>query len=122
LFSLDGLLSQVAAPGSGSGVGHAGETPAPAKPAPGKTTTTTAGANLTAGKQVFANNCATCHGATGRGGNGGPDLTTIPSAKQLSVVVKQVTNGGAVMPAFKGQLTSAQINDVAAYVTQKITK
>ena len=49
-------------------------------------------------------------------------LTTIPSAKQLSVVVKQVTNGGAAMPAFKGQLTAAQINDVAAYVTQKITK
>jgi mono/diheme cytochrome c family protein len=38
------------------------------------------------------------------------------------VVVNQVTNGGAGMPAFKGQLTSAQINDVAAYVTQKITK
>jgi mono/diheme cytochrome c family protein len=33
-----------------------------------------------------------------------------------------VTNGGAGMPAFKGQLTPAQINDVAAYVTQKITK
>jgi cytochrome c551 len=77
---------------------------------------------VTAGQQIFASNCSTCHGATGHGGNGGPDLTTIPSAKQLSVVVKQVTNGGAGMPAFKGQLTSTQINDVAAYVTQKITK
>jgi len=38
------------------------------------------------------------------------------------VVVNQVTNGGAAMPAFKGQLTPAQIDDVAAYVTQKITK
>ena len=28
---------------------------------------------------VFADNCATCHGATGTGGNGGPDLTAIPS-------------------------------------------
>jgi quinohemoprotein ethanol dehydrogenase len=116
LFSLDGLLSQVAAPGAGTGVEHAGATKAPAK------TTTPAAANVTVGKQVFANNCSTCHGATGHGGNGGPDLTTIPSAKQLAVVVKQVTNGGAAMPAFKGQLTTAQINDVATYVTQKITK
>jgi quinohemoprotein ethanol dehydrogenase len=118
LFSLDGLLSQVAAPGAGQGVAHAGEgkTPTPAKP------TTPATVSVTAGQQVFANNCSTCHGATGHGGNGGPDLTTIPSAKQLSVVVKQVTNGGSVMPAFKGQLTTTQIADVAAYVTQKITK
>ena len=70
----------------------------------------------------FADNCATCHGPTGHGGNGGPDLTTIPTAKQLSAVVKQVTNGGGGMPPFKGTLTDAQINDVAAYVTQKITK
>ena len=33
-----------------------------------------------------------------------------------------MTNGGGGMPAFKGQLTDGQINDVAAYVTQKITK
>jgi quinohemoprotein ethanol dehydrogenase len=121
LFSLDGLLSQVAAPGTGTGVEHAGAAKTPAKPTPGKTATPAAG-NVTTGAQIFASNCATCHGATGHGGNGGPDLTTIPSAKQLSVVVKQVTNGGAAMPAFKGQLTPAQIADVAAYVTQKITK
>jgi quinohemoprotein ethanol dehydrogenase len=122
LFSLDGLLQQVAAPGGGGGVGHAGETPAPATTTPATTTTGRAAGNATAGRQVFADNCATCHGAAGRGGNGGPDLTTIRSAKQLSVVVKQVTNGGGGMPAFKGQLTSAQIDDVATYVTEKITK
>jgi quinohemoprotein ethanol dehydrogenase len=122
LFSLDGLLRQVAAPGGGGGVGHAGETPAPATTTPATTTTGRAAGSATAGRQVFADNCATCHGAAGRGGNGGPDLTTIRSAKQLSVVVKQVTNGGGGMPAFKGQLTSTQIDDVATYVTQKITK
>jgi alcohol dehydrogenase (cytochrome c) len=125
LFSLDGLLDEVAPAGGGAGVGHAGETPAPAQTTPTTTTkagtTTTAGADLTVGRQVFASNCSTCHGSGGHGGNGGPDLTTIPSAKQLSVVVKQVRNGGPGMPAFKGQLTDAQINDVAAYVTKKIT-
>ena len=59
--------------------------------------------------------------ATGRGGNGGPDLTTIPSAKNAKTVANQVENGGGGMPAFKGQLTAKQISDVTAYVTQKIT-
>jgi alcohol dehydrogenase (cytochrome c) len=116
LFSLDGTLNQVASPGAGTGVEHAGESPTQ-KP----TTSTSTAGNATAGAAIFASNCSTCHGATGRGGNGGPDLTSIPSAKTLSVVVKQVTNGGAGMPAFKGTLTQAQIKDVAAYVTQKIT-
>ena len=30
---------------------------------------------------------------------------------------RQVTNGGGVMPAFKGQLTDAQIKAVAQYVS-----
>ena len=37
-------------------------------------------------------------------------------------MVKQVMNGGGGMPAFKGQLTNAQIAAVAAYVSQKIAK
>jgi mono/diheme cytochrome c family protein len=56
------------------------------------------------------------------GGNGGPDLTTRPAAKQDAAVIKQVENGGGGMPAFKGQLTDAQIKAVAAYVSQQIAK
>jgi mono/diheme cytochrome c family protein len=36
-------------------------------------------------------------------------------------VIEQVQNGGGGMPAFKGQLTETQIQDVAAYVTKEIT-
>ena len=32
-----------------------------------------------------------------------------------------MSNGGGGMPAFKGTLNNAQIDNVAAYVTQKIT-
>jgi mono/diheme cytochrome c family protein len=39
----------------------------------------------------------------------------------MNTVLGQVTNGGGGMPAFKGQLSSKQITDVATYVTQKIT-
>ena len=65
---------------------------------------------------------SSCHGADGHGGNGGPDLTGIPSAKNYNTVAQQVENGGSGMPAFKGQLTPKQIADVSTYVTQKITK
>lgn len=47
-------------------------------------------------------------------------LTAIPSVKTLSVVVRQVTNGGS-MPAFSGTPTQKQIDDVVAYVIQTIT-
>jgi mono/diheme cytochrome c family protein len=33
-------------------------------------------------------------------------------------VVDRVTNGSGAMPAFEGQLSEQQINDVAAYVVQ----
>jgi quinohemoprotein ethanol dehydrogenase len=74
-----------------------------------------------AGKEVFADNCSICHGNTGHGGNGGPDLRTMPLAKTEAGVVKQVTNGGGGMPAFKGQLSEEEIGDVAAYVVGEIT-
>ena len=37
-------------------------------------------------------------------------------------VQKQVTNGGAIMPAFKGVLTKAQIDAVARYVSSHAGK
>jgi alcohol dehydrogenase (cytochrome c) len=73
-----------------------------------------------AGKQVFADNCSTCHGADGKGGNGGPDLTGIPDAKDTTKVIKQVTGGGGGMPAFSGQLSAQQIADVSAFVVSTI--
>jgi quinohemoprotein ethanol dehydrogenase len=74
-----------------------------------------------AGKEVFTEECSICHGSDGHGGNGGPDLSTMPLAKTEAGVVKQVTNGGGGMPAFKGTLSAEEINDVAAYVVGEIT-
>jgi alcohol dehydrogenase (cytochrome c) len=114
LFSLDGTLGEAKGTGTGAGGGHAGE--APAKP------TNQGKGNAAMGEATFADNCSGCHGLSGRGGNGGPDLTAIPSAKNLQRVLEQVTNGGGGMPAFKGTLSAAEIRNVAAYVTQNITK
>ncbi|HJZ35164.1 MAG TPA: c-type cytochrome, partial [Solirubrobacterales bacterium] len=77
-------------------------------------------ADAAAGKEVFSEECSVCHGATGHGGNGGPDLRTMPLAKTQAGAEKQVTNGGGGMPAFKGQLSSEEISNVAAYVAEDI--
>jgi mono/diheme cytochrome c family protein len=77
-------------------------------------------ADAAAGGEVFSENCSTCHGATGHGGNGGPDLRTMPLAKTQAGAEQQVTNGGGGMPAFKGVLSEEEISDVAAYVSEDI--
>jgi heme/copper-type cytochrome/quinol oxidase subunit 2/cytochrome c553 len=76
--------------------------------------------NAEAGKEIFAENCSVCHGATGHGGNGGPDLTTMPKAKEQAGAEEQVTNGGGGMPAFSGILSEEEISNVAAYVVEDI--
>ncbi|HVW46979.1 MAG TPA: PQQ-binding-like beta-propeller repeat protein [Solirubrobacterales bacterium] len=76
--------------------------------------------NAAAGKEVFAEECSVCHGATGHGGNGGPDLRTMPLAKTQAGAEKQVTDGGGGMPAFKGVLSEEEIKNVAAYVVEDI--
>lgn len=76
--------------------------------------------NPEAGAEVFAENCSICHGSTGHGGNGGPDLRTMPKAKTEAGAVEQVTDGGGGMPAFGGTLSEEEINDVAAYVVHDV--
>ena len=92
---------------------HVGE----AAPSTTTTPTTTGGGSATASGKVFTDNCGSCHTLNDAGtkGNVGPNLDQLKPSKP--VVVRQVTNGGAVMPAFKGKLSKAQIEAVAAYVS-----
>jgi mono/diheme cytochrome c family protein len=98
-----------------------GETPTEEATEEGAETAEAGGApDAEAGKEVFAENCSICHGATGHGGNGGPDLTTMPKAKEQAGAEEQVTNGGGGMPAFKGQLSEEEIKNVAAFVVEDV--
>jgi mono/diheme cytochrome c family protein len=75
------------------------------------------------GKAVFASaGCGSCHTlkAAGATGNIGPNLDTLKPPEP--VVERQVTNGGAQMPAFKGQLTAAEIKAVAMFVSSAAGK
>jgi mono/diheme cytochrome c family protein len=40
----------------------------------------------------------------------------------LAAVAHQVTNGGQIMPSFKGKLSAAQIQAVAKYVSSSAGK
>jgi len=83
----------------------------------GATTGGGATGDAAAGKAVFTANCGACHTLADAGTSGqvGPDLDQLkPSA---ATVQKQVENGGAAMPAFKGTLSDADIANVAAYVS-----
>ncbi|HVV89479.1 MAG TPA: PQQ-binding-like beta-propeller repeat protein [Solirubrobacterales bacterium] len=137
VFSLNGTLEEAKGEEKeGEGTEHAGEESAEEKEGGGETGNAeesggqavegeegaaAGGApNAEAGKEVFAENCSTCHGATGHGGNGGPDLRTMPLAKEQAGAEKQVTNGGGGMPPFKGTLSEEEIKNVAAYVVEDI--
>jgi cbb3-type cytochrome c oxidase subunit III len=76
----------------------------------------------TNGEAIFKANCSSCHtlAAAGATGTVGPNLDQLKPA--MATVVHQVTNGGAIMPSFKGKLSSAQIQAVAKYVSSSAGK
>ena len=78
-------------------------------------------ANTAAGK-LFDTNCGSCHTlkAVGTSGQVGPNLDNLkPDA---ATVDRQVTNGGGGMPAFKGQLSPAEIKTLADFVSAQAGK
>jgi mono/diheme cytochrome c family protein len=76
------------------------------------------GGGGTDGKAIFTSaGCASCHTLADAGSSGtvGPNLDQAKPPEAL--VVDRVTNGRGAMPPFKGQLTPAQIQAVAKYVS-----
>ena len=70
-----------------------------------------------AGEEVFASaGCGSCHALEEAGTTAtvGPNLDE--STIDQAAAAEQVANGGGGMPAFSGQLSEEQIQDVAAFV------
>jgi cytochrome c oxidase cbb3-type subunit 3 len=74
--------------------------------------------DLDAGKQSYDTACFACHGADGKSGHGGADLsvTTLPAAG----IAITIASGKGNMPAFADIFTPEQLRDVAAYVSQRL--
>jgi mono/diheme cytochrome c family protein len=82
-------------------------------------------ADAAAGKSTYVSKCGICHGPDGSGKTpmgktlNIPDFHSAAFQKMSEADVKGiVTNGKNKMPAFKGKLTSQQIDDVVDYVRQ----
>ena len=94
------------------------DTAAPAPPA--KASRIPADASAAAGATVFREaGCGTCHTlkAAGTTGQIGPNLDALRPG--FEPTRQQVERGGGGMPAFGGQLSDAQIRDVAAFVATR---
>ena len=72
-------------------------------------------AQLATGRDLYARNCAMCHGPAGQGIPGGsaPKLTATGS---LTDVVNFITRGAPEMPGFGATLTAEQIDTLARFV------
>src|ERR1700742_2305413 len=71
------------------------------------------------GAAIFASNCATCHGADGRGGEHAPNIATAPQVqhlmdRELARIIRYGISG-AGMPAFSS-LKQQEVADVVSYL------
>jgi cytochrome c oxidase cbb3-type subunit 3 len=79
------------------------------------------GADLAAGKKLFATNCASCHGDDGKGKRemGAPDLTDKIwlYGSDKATIVDGIWNGrGGVMPAWAGRLDDTTLKALTVFV------
>jgi cytochrome c oxidase cbb3-type subunit 3 len=75
------------------------------------------------GKEVFVARCAFCHGSSGTGGEGGPDLIRSPLVlkdRLGSTMSAVVLNGRGGMPKF--DLTKEQIADISQFLHAKMVE
>jgi len=75
------------------------------------------------GAGIYKTKCAMCHGADGTGNTPVGKSMKVRSFKSDEDVkatdaklIKDTTDGVGKMPAYKGKLTDAQIQDVVAYI------
>jgi alcohol dehydrogenase (cytochrome c) len=109
LFSLPGHLGPVDPPG----VQPAASTTPPGPVADGP-------ADLVNGRAVFQSVCSACHGVNGEGGHGGgPPLSAITNPAEVTRVLNEGRN---LMPAFGQTLSTQDIRDVVAHVTEGLPR
>lgn len=69
------------------------------------------------GKKIYDTYCVACHGADGKMAfSGATDLSQ--STLDLDTRILQITNGKGVMNAFKGIISSEEIENVAVYIEE----
>jgi mono/diheme cytochrome c family protein len=75
------------------------------------------------GAALFANVCAACHQADGRGAVGAgtyPKLAGDPALASTDFVLSVVIGGLHAMPAFASEMSDAQVADVVNYARERL--
>lgn len=70
---------------------------------------------LIMGQPIYETNCASCHSKSG-GGFVGPSFIGNDRIANDALVFRQITQGGADMPAFSKKLTIEEILAVGTYI------
>lgn len=73
------------------------------------------GGQTTQGQEIFATNCAVCHGPQGQGSIG-PALAGNEALANAAHVATQILQGKGAMPAFASQLDTEQVAAVANFI------
>ncbi len=69
------------------------------------------------GKEIFSQNCSSCHGADGAGGGIGPSLKGEKAKKDDAATIAWIKNPQPPMPKlYPSTLSEKDVADVAAYV------
>jgi mono/diheme cytochrome c family protein len=63
--------------------------------------------------------CEHCHGPNGRGGELGPDLSTVGKRLSKEKIEHQIQHGGAAMPAFGDVLQPDEVKDLVDFLHAK---
>ena len=84
------------------------------------TETTTNGDDdaFAAGRTVFIDNCGECHTLADAETTGTTGPALDDTELTAAVIEEQVREGSGVMPAFEGDLSDEEIQDVSAYVDE----
>jgi mono/diheme cytochrome c family protein len=78
------------------------------------------GESKKAGATLFhEKGCEHCHGANGRGGDLGPDLSTVGKRLSKQKIEHQIHDGGAAMPAFGDVLQPDEVKDLVDFLHAK---
>jgi tetratricopeptide (TPR) repeat protein len=77
---------------------------------------------LASGQQLYAANCASCHGVQGQGGPAGPGLVGNRNAAREANVRSIIQYGRGTMPGFSATLDADELEALTQYVIQVLAE